>query len=396
MLSDIKVKSLKVKSKPYKLADGGGLYIEVMTSGSKMWRYKYRINGKEKRISFGPYPTISLKDARSKHQAAKKDVIDGIDPSAKRKSEKLASTLASHNSFESIAREWLERHKTRWTQSHAKKLLSRLENDVFPWLGGRPISEIEPPELLESIRRIENRGALDSAHRTLQTCGQIFRYAVATGRTNRDVTSDLRGALPPVKKSNFAAITNTTELGLLLNDIRQYQGSLITKTAMKMLPYVFVRPGELRNAEWSEFDLENSTWTIPASKMKMNNDHIVPLSTQVKSLLDEIQPLTGISRFVFHGARSTKRPMSNNTILAALRNLGYTKEQIAPHGFRATARTLLDEELEFPPHIIEHQLAHAVKDANGRAYNRTAHLPQRKGMMQQWADYLDKLAADSK
>ena len=390
-LSDTKIKALKPKEKPYKIADGLGLYLLVSATGSKLWRFKYRVDGKEKVLALGSYPDTPLKKARTKRDEARTLHADGIDPSAKRKAEKLARIVAAENSLEAVAREWQEKFKPRWSPSHAEKILTRLKNDIFPWLGKHPIADIEPPELLETIRRIESRGALDSAHRTLQTCGQVFRYAIATGRANRDVTADLRGALPPVKKSHFSAITKPDELEILIQDIRGYKGHFITRIALTMLPYVFVRPGELRRAEWVEIDLNEKQWIIPAEKIKTRIDHIVPLSEQVIALLEEIHPLTGHRQYIFPGARSPRRPMSENALLAALRNLGYTKEQMTPHGFRATARTLLDEELNYPPHLIEHQLAHSVKDANGRAYNRTAHLPKRREMMQAWADYIDKL-----
>ncbi len=390
-LTDIKIKALKPKEKPYKISDSKGLYLLINPSGSKLWRLKYRVTGKEKLLALGSYPDVSLKDARFKRDEARQLHADGVDPGAKRKAEKRAKSESAENSFEAIAREWQEKFKIRWSPNHAEKILTRLQNDVFPWLGNRPIAEIEPPELLETIRRIENRGALDSAHRTLQTCGQVFRYGVATGRCDRDTAADLKGALPPVKKSHFSAITKPVELAKLLVDIRGYQGQFVTRIALNIIPYVFVRPGELRRSEWDEIDLDQKQWIIPARKIKTRIDHIVPLADQVVVLLQEIQPLTGHRQYVFPGARSPKRPMSENALLAALRNLGYTKEQMTPHGFRATARTLLDEELGFPPHLIEHQLAHAVKDANGRAYNRTAHLPQRREMMQVWADWLNKI-----
>jgi len=393
MLTDIQIKSLKPKDKSYKVSDSGGLYIEVAKSGSKLWRYKYRINGKEKRIALGVYPETSLKEARAKHLTARKDVANQIDPLEKRKVEKITRSISAENSFKAVALEWHTKFKRKWSTGHAAKLLTRLENDIFPWIGTTPIKDIEPPLILATIQRIENRGAIDSAHRTMQTCGQIFRYAVATSRAERDPTRDLKGAIPPVTKSHFAAITNPDELAPLLRDIHAYRGHLVTLNAFKILPYVFVRPRELRRAEWQEIDLDKKQWCIPESKMKMKKEHIVPLSNQVVQLLEELKPLTGKWDYVFPGARSPRRPMSENAILAALRNLGYDKHTHTPHGFRATARTLLDEKLEYPIHIIEQQLAHAVKDANGRAYNRTAHLPQRIEMMQAWADYLDDLRA---
>jgi len=390
-LTDLQIRQLRPKDKPYKKSHKDGLYILVHPNGSKYWRLAFRFNRKQKTLPIGVYPDVTFREAKIAASEARTQLDNNIDPCLERKLEKINKDTNTENTFKAISREWHARHSDSWSAAHCKKLLARLENDVFPWLGDRPIAEIKPPELLTVIRRIENRGALDSAHRTLQTCGQIFRYGVATGRAEIDVCRDLKGALPPVAKDHFSAITEPEELAPLLRDMRAYSGSLITKTAMTMLPYVFVRPGELRRAEWKEIDFEEATWTIPAEKMKMKAEHIVPLATQVVALLQELHPLTGKSDYVFHGARSVKRPMSENTILAALRNLGYTKEQVTPHGFRATARTLLDEVLDYPAHLIEHQSAHAVKDANGRAYNRTKHLPQRQEMMQVWADYLDGL-----
>jgi len=391
-LNDLQARRLKPKDKIYKKSVGKGLLLQVNPNGSKYWRFSYRFAGLQKTLALGVYPEIPLKEAKEKTDEARRLLREGIDPSAKRKIDKLKTTLNQNNSFECIAREWHEKYSPSWSESHRKKLMARLENDVFPWLGARPIAEIEAPELLATLRRIENRGALDSAHRTLQTCGQIFRYGVASGTNNRDICSDLKGAIPPARKQHFKAITKPAELAPMLRDMRNYKGSLITQVALKILPYVFVRSCELRNAEWAEIDLDNQIWRIPSDKMKMKIEHVVPLSNQVIEALRELHPLTsGRSNYVFHGGRSTKKAMSENAILAAIRSLGYPKEQVTPHGFRATARTLLDEVLDFPPHLIEHQLAHAVKDANGRAYNRTRHLPQRIEMMQAWADYLDNL-----
>lgn len=392
-LTDIQIKHFKPNTKAYKKSDEKGLFIMVNPSGSKYWRLAYRYAGKQNTLPLGVYPDVSLKEAREQRDDARRQLRDGIDPSIKRKMDKQAKVISAANSFEAVGREWHEKFKTRWSENHSQKILTRLEKDLFPWLGKRPISEIEPPELLLTIRRIENRGALETAHRTLQICGQIFRYAISTARAVRDLSADLKGALPPVKKGHFSAITTPEELAPLLKDIRGYQGNFVTRIAMQMLPYIFVRPGELRHAEWSEIDFEERLWTIPATKMKMRADHLVPLADQAIALLQEILPLTGNKEYVFPSLNSSRRPMSDNTVRAAFRRMGYTKEQITPHGFRATARTLLDEKLEFPIHLIEHQLAHAVKDANGRAYNRTAHLPQRREMMQDWANYLDDLAS---
>jgi len=287
--------------------------------------------------------------------------------------------------------EWLPKFSPNWAPSHGDKIIRRLERDVFPWLGARAIAGINAPELLTTLRRIEDRGAVETAHRALQNCGQVFRYAIATGRAERDPTGDLRGALPPVKQTHHAAITDPKAIGELLRAIDGYEGSFVTKCALCLAPLVFVRPGELRNAEWTEINLDLGEWNIPAERMKMREPHLVPLSTQTIKILRELYALTGNGRYVFPGARSSKRPMSDNAILAALRRMGIPKDEMTGHGFRAMARTILDEVLGVRPDYIEHQLAHAVRDPNGRAYNRTAHLAERKKMMQQWADYLDSL-----
>jgi integrase len=396
MLTDIKVKSAKGKEKPYKLTDGQGLYLQVTPAGGKWWRFKYRFDGKEKLLSFGTYPEISLADAREKRDAARKQVANGIDPSEVRKAEKKAVQAVTENGFEVVAREWHEKFKQRWTQIHADTTIRRLERDVFPWLGTRPIGEIKPPELLAVLRRIESRGAQETAHRVKTICGQVFRYAVATGRVERDPAADLKGALPPAPKTHLAAVTDPKEVADLLRAMDGYQGSFVTRCALRLAPLVFVRPGELRQAQWAEIDLDTAEWNIPAERMKMKQAHLVPLSRQAVEILREIKPLTGNSRYVFPSVRSSARPMSNNAILAALRRMGYSKDEMTGHGFRAMARTILDEVLQVRPEFIEHQLAHAVRDPNGRAYNRTAHLEERKKMMQQWSDYLDGLKAGAK
>ncbi len=390
-LTDIKIRNVKPNKKPAKLFDGGGLFLLVTPSGGKWWRLKYRFGGREKLLSLGTYPEISLQEAREKRDQARKQLANDIDPGTNRKAVKAAQVDRDTNTFEVIAREWMDRQAASWAPSHADKIIRRLERDIFPWLGKRPIAEITAPELLKVLRRIEERGVVETAHRALQNCGQIFRYAIATGRATHDLSSDLRGALPPVKGGHFAAITDPKEVGELLRAINGYKGELITKCALRLAPLVFVRPGELRGAEWSEIDLEAATWNIAAERMKMRVPHLVPLSKQAVAILRELHPLTGAGRFVFPGARGKDRPMSDNAILAALRRMGFSKDEISGHGFRAMARTILDEVLNVRPDYIEHQLAHAVRDPNGRAYNRTAHLDERRKMMQKWADYLDEV-----
>jgi len=384
-------KPARKTDKPYRLFDEKGLYLEVHPAGGKWWRFKYRFGGKEKRLSLGVYPETSLADARTKRDEARAQVAEGIDPGVNRKAVKAARADRAANSFEVVAREWFEKQSAGWVESHGGRILKRLERDIFPWLGGRPIAEMAPPELLAALRRIEERGAIETAHRALANCGQVFRYAIATGRATSDPSRDLRGALASIKGDHFAAITDPKRVPDLLRAIDGYQGTLTVRCALRLAPLVFVRPGELRGAQWADIDLETAEWRFTVSKTK--TEHIVPLSRQAVEILKELKPLTGGGRYVFPGARSPKRPMSENAILAALRGAGIPREEMTGHGFRAMARTLLDEALHVPAHLIEHQLAHAVRDPLGRAYNRTAHLPERHAMMQQWADYLDKLKA---
>lgn len=392
-LTDLKIKQAKPKEKAYKLSDGAGLYLEVSPKGGKWWRLKYRLDGKEKRLSLGVYPEVSLKEAREKREQERKLLAEGVDPSEHRKAKKFARAETAANSFEVIAKEWLTKNISQWTPGHYKNQLSRLERNAFPWLGDRPIAKISAPELLSVLRRAESRGVLETAHRVLQTCGQIFRYAVITGRAERDPSTDLKGALTPIKHRHLAAITDPNAVGALLRAIDAYEGHFVTQHALRLAPLVFVRPWELRGGQWQEIDLEKAEWNIPAERMKMREPHLVPLSKQAVTILKEIHPLSGQGTYVFPSIRSTSRPMSNNAILAALRRMGYEKHEMTGHGFRAMARTILDEVLGVRPDFIEHQLAHAVRDPNGRAYNRTTHLGERKKMMQQWADYLDQLKA---
>jgi integrase len=395
-LTDIKVRKAKPQEKDVKLFDGGGLFLLVTSGGGKLWQFKYRFGGKEKKLSFGTYPEISLAQARGLRESARKQVAVGIDPGDVRKAEKRAGGESAANTFQAIAREWHERFSSSWTAGHAVTIMSRMERDLFPWLGARGINEIRAPELLAALRRVETRGALETAHRIRTIAGQVFRYAVATGRADRDLSADLRGALPPTSKKHHAAITDPNEVARLLRAIEGYQGGFVVRCALRLAPLVFVRPGELRQAEWAEIDFDEEQWEIPAARMKMKQPHLVPLCRQAMDILRELQPLTGSSRYVFPSGRSFARPMSNNAVNAALRRMGYDKDTMTGHGFRAVARTILDEVLQVRPDFIEHQLAHAVKDPNGRAYNRTAHLAERRRMMQTWGDYLDGLKAGAK
>ncbi|MEN6421707.1 MAG: integrase arm-type DNA-binding domain-containing protein [Smithella sp.] len=393
-LTEVKVRTAKPKEKSYKLFDGDGLYLFITPPGGRLWRFKYRFDDKEKILTFGSYPEISLLDARQKRDGARRQLANDIDPGAVRKAQKQAN-IQETETFEVIAREWHSRFNSNWTKGHAGTIMSRLERDLFPWIGKRPIADIKAPELLSVLRRVESRGALESAHRIRTICGQVFRYAVATGRAERDPAADLKGALPQPHEKHMAAITEPKEVGALLRAIDSYEGSFIVKCALKFAPLVFVRPGELRHAEWAEINLENTEWNIPGSKMKMREPHLVPLSKQAIKILTELKKFTGDGRYVFPG-RTSQRPMSDNAILAALRRMGYDKEEMSGHGFRAMARTILDEVLHIRPDYIEHQLAHAVRDPNGRAYNRTAHLEERRKMMQTWADYLDEIRQGAK
>lgn len=390
-LTDTAIRTAKAADKPYKLSDERGLFVLVNPNGSKWWRLKFRVDGKEKMLSFGTYPDVSLKDARSKRDDARKMLSDGIDPGAHRKAQKAGKSERAANSFEVIAREWLEGQKTVVSSGQHGKTLARMENDVFPWLGGKPVAEITAPDVLSVIRRIDQRGARYTAHRARGQISQVMRYAIATGRAERDPCPDLKGAIPPARSSNFASITEPKQVAELLRAIDGFKGTFVVRCALLLSPMVFVRPGELRKAEWSGIDLEKSEWRYFVTKTK--TDHLVPLATRAVDLLKELHALTGHGRYVFPG-RDPQKPMSEAAVNAALRRMGYdTKTEITGHGFRAMARTILAEELHQKPEVIEHQLAHAVPDQNGTAYNRTKFLKERKAMMQIWADYLNKLKA---
>jgi len=390
-LSDSKARNAKPGEKQFKLYDTEGMYLLVTPNGGKCWRLKYRFQGKEKLLALGTYPGVSLLEARQRRDEARHQLSIGIDPGEVRKAKKSAKVEQAANSFEAVAREWHSKFSGTWSAGHADTIKERLEKEVFPYIGTRPIAEITPPELLAVLTLMESRGALGMAHRVRTYCSQVFRFAVATCKAERDIASDLRGALPPVKFGHMAAPTDPKEVAPLLRAIDSYQGYFVVKCALRLAPILFVRPGELRQAEWAEIDFETEQWNLPGEKMKMKEPHIVPLSHQAVEILRELQPLTGHSKYVFPCARSLSRPMSNNGINSALRRMGFDKSEITGHGFRAMARTILDEVLQVRPDFIEHQLAHAVKDPNGRAYNRTAYLSERRKMMQAWADYLDGL-----
>jgi integrase len=385
-LTDISIKAAKPAAKPMKLFDTGGLFLIVAPSGGRWWRFKYRYQGKHKTLSLGTYPTVSLKDARERRDELRRELARGIDPGVVRKAGKVAQA----NTFELLAEEWRGKFSRAWTPKHSERIAARLRANVFPWLGSKPIRDITAPELLAVIRRIEARGALEVAHRVLGYCGQIFRYAVATGRAERDPSGDLRGALPPVNSKHYASITDTRAIGALLRALDGYQGHFVTRCALRLAPLVFVRPGELRAAEWQEFDLDNAEWRIPGSRMKMRTTHIVPLSHQAVAVLRELYPLTGRGKYVFPSLRTGERPMSENTVNAALRRLGYDKSEMTGHGFRSMASTLLNEQ-GWHHDAIERQLAHIERNAVRGAYNYAEHLPERRRMVQAWADFLDGL-----
>lgn len=385
------VKTAKPKEKPYKLFDGHGLYLEIRPTGSKRWRYKYTFNGKEKLISLGTYPLTSLKEARDKHFEARKLLDNGINPSEARKEQKEAKSAS--NSFQFVAEEWWKQTKHTWSEKHGEQVYRRLEKNLFPWLRNTPVSDITPPELLKHLRRMEERGAVEMAHRVKTTCGQIFRYAISTGRLERDITQDLKDALKPVTKKHFPTITDPTKIGELLRAIDGYEGHPVTKCALKLAPLTFVRPGELRHMEWEEIDFERKEWVIPPEKMKMKAKHVVPLSTQAIAVLEEIKPLTGRGKYVFPSVRSSSRPLSDNGVNSALRRMGYTKDEIVPHSFRSMASTLLNEQ-GYKWDAIERQLAHSERNSVRAAYNYAEYMDIRIPMMQQWADYLDELKSN--
>lgn len=387
------IEALKPSEKPYKVADSGGLYLEVSPAGGKAWKLKYRYLGKEKKLSLGRYPIVSLKDARDKRDEAKRILDSGKDPGAEKKRSKVAAMTAMKNTFQNIAEEWAGRHFVNKAPAHKARVVARLEKNVYPYIGANPVAEITPSDILRVIQLIEKRGAIETAHRALQNISQVMRYAVATCRLTIDPTPSLRGALLPVTPSHMPAPTTPNEVAGFLRLIEAFTGGQVVSAALRLLPLVFVRPGTFRKMEWSEVDLEKAEWNIPADKMKMREAHHVPLARQAVTILrDELLPITGAGRHVFPGGRTDARPMSESAINAAYKRLGIdTRTELTGHGWRATARTLLHEELGFDPVVIEHQLAHRVPDALGTAYNRTRFLDKRREMMQKWADFLDRL-----
>lgn len=391
-LTDTAIRNAKPADKPVRLFDGGGLYLEIAPSGGKWWRLKYRFGGKEKRYSLGVYPDVTLAIARKKRDEAREKLAAGIDPGEAKKAEKRASLLAAAHSFEVVARGWMDERKTTVEPAQHDKTLARMENDVFPWLGKRPIAEIDAPEILVVLKRVDGRGARFTAHRIRSEISRVFRYGIKEGHCKADPARDLVDAIPPAQTTHFASITEPEKVGEMLRAFDGFTGTFPVLCALKLAPMLFVRPGELRKAEWAQFDLDKGEWRYFVNKTK--TDHLVPLAAQAVTILRELHALTGEGVYVFPGARDRNRPMSEAAINAALRRLGYdTRTEITGHGFRAMARTILHEELEEKPEVIEHQLAHTVPDSLGRAYNRTKFIKARRSMMQQWADYLDKLKA---
>ena len=390
-LTDTAVKKATPREKPYRMAGGQAMYLLVKPDGKKYWRLDYTLHGKRKTFAIGPYPLVSLKDARVKRDEAKRLIFEGIDPVQYRQQFKQQQAAASQNTFRSIALEWFLKNESTWTKGHARTITGRLDLNLLPWLGNRPISEITAQEILRVLRKIEHRGAIETAHRCKTIVSQVFRYAIATGIADRDPAVDLKDALSPANPKKMAAITDPVRTGELMRAIRGYQGDIVTRCALQFSAMTFCRPGEIRHAEWSEINWIKQLWEIPEGKMKMKRDHTVPLSDQAIKVLQEIHPLTGQGKYIFPSLRTGSRPMSNNTVLAALRRMGFTKEEMTSHGFRSMASTLLHESGHFEHHDIELQLAHTVGSKVSAAYNRFVRLPERKKMMQWYSDYLDKL-----
>lgn len=392
MLTNIRCKNAKSNEKTYKLSDERGLYLEVMPNGRKYWRMKYRFAGKEKRAAFGVYPEVSLAEAREKRDIARKMIRDGVDPTQSKRDKRKQDKINNENTFELIAREWLESRRAGWTDKHYKEVLKRLEANIFPALGSKALNKITAPELLGVLREIENRDALDLSHRLLQVCGQIFRYAISTCKTDRDIAADLRGALKTRKKESFSYLKEH-QLAEFFSKLESYDGELQTKLALKLLILTFVRSGELRGARWEEFNFEKAEWRIPAERMKMKEQHIVPLSEQAIDILMELKKMNGSYQFVFPSRTKPETSfMSENTLLYALYRMGY-HSQATTHGFRSTASTILNEH-GFRSDVIERQLAHGERNKVRASYNHAQYLKERREMMQWYADHLDKLAVN--
>ena len=396
-LADTTIRKVKAEEKPKKLSDDKGLYLLVNPNGTKLWRYKYRIDGKEKLLALGAYPDVSLADAREKRDEARKLLANGQDPSEVKKAQKASRLDRAANSFEVVARRWHAKGEAKWSESYSKKVIQLLERDLFPWIGAKPVADLEAPEFLTVARRLEARGIVDTAHRAMQLCGQIMRFAVQEGLATRNPVSDLRGALESVKTEHMASVTDPARVGEILRMFEGFRGSYQVMQALKLAPLVFTRPGELRQAKWKDIDLDAALWSIPAEAMKMREPHLVPLSSQAVEILRDMHPFSSHLEYVFPGGRDPKRPMSDAAINAAIRRLGIdTRNELTGHGFRAMARTILHEQLNYPPEVIEVQLAHKAPGPLGAAYARAKFLKQRKEMMQKWSDYLDKIKKGAK
>lgn len=394
-LVDATIRKAKAKDEPYKLSDEKGLHVLVAPSGGKYWRMAYRFNGKQKTLALGTYPEVTLAEARERRDDAKRLIANGTDPSEIKKAQKASRLEAAANSFEVVARRWHEKNKAGWSDSYAAKAIRLLQKDVFPWIGSKTVENLEAPDFLSVGRRIEKRGVIDTAHRAMQLCGQVMRFAVAEGVARRDPVGDLRGALSPLPDTkHMASVTDPCKVGELLRAFQGFSGTHVVRSALLLAPYLFTRIGELRTMKWADLDLEGAVWSIPAEVMKMREPHLVPLCTQAIEILKDLQPLTGNGEYVFTGGRDPKRPMSDAAINAALRRLGIdTQNELTGHGFRAMARTILHERLGYAPEVIEVQLAHRVAGPLGAAYARAKFIEKRTEMMQAWANYLDDLKA---
>jgi integrase len=386
MLTDKSIRALRPAAKPYKTFDDRGLYLLTQPNGRRLWRFKYRFAGREKLEAIGIYPETSLAEARERRDDLKRLLSRNIDPALERRQRKIAAAGSIGNAFEDLAREWFQKKSPGWVPKHSSKIIQRLDRDIFPWIGTRPIAELSAPEILSVLQRIEKRGAIETARRALGDISAIFRYSIAIGRAQVNPCPNLKDALTPASVTHLPAITDPKAIPGLMQALEGYKGGMVVRSALRLAPLLFVRPGELRSAKWADIDLDMAEWRFIASKT--HQPHIVPLATQAVAILRELHPLTSRHDFVFPSTRSPLRPMSENSINAALRSLAIEQEVMCGHGFRAMARTVLEEYLKFPPHLIEAQLAHAVRDANGRAYNRTSHLEDRRTMMQSWADFL--------
>ncbi len=385
-LTDTALRAAKPTEKTQKSFDGNGLYLIITPKGAKSWRLKYRFQGKEKLISLGPYPLVSLKEARERSLVARKTLEGGIDPSAERKQAKNKT----QNTFELVAREWHEMQSTKWTKTTATAVMQRMKRNFFPFIGAKPIDEVTAPEILALLRKVEARGTISSAHDLKHACSGVMRYAIATGRAERDPTADLRGALTPNRKKHRPALTAPEAVGNLMHAIYNYQGSLVVRSALQLLAFTFCRSTEIRNAEWKEFDFEDKLWRIPAERMKMKRDHLVPLSKQAIAVLEKLRMYSGKGQYVFPCYRSETVSFGKTALQRAIRVMGFERDEMCPHGFRSMASTLLNEQ-GYNADWIERQLAHVSNNQVRAAYNRAEYLPERRKMLQEWADYLDKL-----